>query len=68
MIKIPKEVQYVTDTITKNGFEAYIVGGCVRDMLMGKTPHDFDVAASALPDTVEKCLKIPSPPGKNTAR
>ena len=32
------------------GFEAYVVGGCVRDCLMGKTPHDYDITTSAVPD------------------
>ena len=41
--KIPKEVSYVTDTLEKAGFEAYLVGGCVRDLLMEKTPKDWDV-------------------------
>ena len=38
--------------LERAGFEAYAVGGCVRDSLMGRLPHDFDVAASATPDEV----------------
>ena len=46
----------VLGELHKNGFEAYIVGGCVRDSLMGKTPHDFDVTTSALPDEISRCF------------
>lgn len=38
------------------GFEAYCVGGCVRDYMMGVQPHDFDITTSALPDEVAKCF------------
>lgn len=38
------------------GYEAYIVGGCVRDILMGKQPHDWDITTSALPQQVQQCL------------
>ncbi len=37
---IPKEVLFVTESLENAGFEAYIVGGCMRDMLLGKTPKD----------------------------
>ena len=41
--------------VLKNaGFDAYIAGGAVRDLIMGKTPHDFDIATNALPEDVEK--------------
>ena len=50
MLKIPKKTEYVINTLLSAGFEAYIVGGCVRDMLLGKTPNDFDVTTSANPD------------------
>lgn len=52
MLKIPEKIEYVLDRLTRNGFEAYIVGGCVRDMLMGAVPHDFDVTTSAKPEDV----------------
>lgn len=52
MFKIPTKTGYILDTITKNGYEAYIVGGCVRDILLNKTPHDFDVTTSATPDEI----------------
>lgn len=49
---IPKNTQYVLDTLQSAGHKAYIVGGCVRDLLCGKEPHDFDVTTSALPHEV----------------
>lgn len=55
-IFIPQNVKNVIDILEKNGYEAYIVGGCVRDALMGKVPHDFDVATSALPEQMKDCL------------
>ena len=47
---IPQEVCAVLQTLERAGYEAYIVGGCVRDILMGKPPHDWDVTTSALPE------------------
>lgn len=44
----------VINTLQKNGFDAYLVGGAVRDLLMGKTPKDFDVVTSAKPADVRK--------------
>ena len=50
--KIPKEVSYVTYTLEKGGFEAYLVGGCVRDLLMDKEPKDWDVTTNAKPEQI----------------
>src|ERR1035437_7292775 len=50
--KIPKEVSYVTDTLEKAGFEAYLVGGCVRDLIMDREPKDWDITTSAKPDQI----------------
>jgi putative nucleotidyltransferase with HDIG domain len=50
--KIPKEVSYVTDALERAGFEAYLVGGCVRDLLIGKEPKDWDVATNATPEEI----------------
>ena len=63
MIKIPAKIEYVIDTLTKNGHDAYIVGGCVRDSLMGKTPNDFDITTSALPETVMGLFEKTVPTG-----
>jgi tRNA nucleotidyltransferase (CCA-adding enzyme) len=45
--QIPKEVIEVTKTLEKAGFEAFIVGGCVRDLILGRTPKDWDVTTNA---------------------
>ncbi len=50
--KIPKEVSYVTDTLEKAGFEAYLVGGCVRDLLMDREPKDWDITTNAKPEQI----------------
>jgi poly(A) polymerase/tRNA nucleotidyltransferase (CCA-adding enzyme) len=50
--KIPKEVSHVTDTLEKAGFEAYLVGGCVRDLLMELEPKDWDVTTNAKPKEI----------------
>ena len=44
--------QFVLDTLHQAGWEAYLVGGCVRDMLMGLEPHDWDITTNALPQQV----------------
>ena len=50
---LPPNIEKVIETIENAGFEAYAVGGCVRDYLMGITPDDYDVATSANPDTIK---------------
>ena len=54
MIPIPKEVLQVAAVLQAAGFEAYAVGGCVRDMLLGRVPKDWDVATNAKPEQVQK--------------
>ena len=53
MADIPAYVKAVTEKLNMAGFEAYPVGGCVRDLLLGKTPHDWDVCTSALPEQMK---------------
>ena len=53
LLKLPQNVCFILDSLETNGFEAFAVGGCVRDMLMGENPHDFDVTTNALPDDVK---------------
>ncbi|MFA6397467.1 MAG: CCA tRNA nucleotidyltransferase [Candidatus Paceibacterota bacterium] len=50
--KIPEEVSRVTETLEKAGFEAYLVGGCVRDILSDKEPKDWDVTTNATPEQI----------------
>ncbi|MDP3710182.1 MAG: CCA tRNA nucleotidyltransferase [bacterium] len=49
---IPKEVESVVATLEKAGFKAYVVGGCVRDLLLGIGPKDWDVTTSAKPEEI----------------
>lgn len=51
---IPKEVLRVTGDLKKTGFESYIVGGCVRDLLVGKKPKDWDVTTNATPEDIQR--------------
>jgi tRNA nucleotidyltransferase (CCA-adding enzyme) len=51
---IPKEVQSVIARLKKKDFQAYIVGGCVRDFLSGVTPEDWDVTTDARPEEIQK--------------
>jgi len=50
--KIPKEVTRVTNTLEKAGFEAYLVGGCVRDLLLDRKPKDWDITTNAKPEEI----------------
>ncbi len=49
---IPDFAIYILDVLGSAGYEAYLVGGCVRDALLGRTPNDWDIASSASPETV----------------
>jgi len=51
---IPKEVKDIINSLQKQGFEAYVVGGCVRDFLIERTPNDWDVATNAKPEEIQK--------------
>ncbi len=51
-LSIPTEVAFVTKTLEDGGFEAFLVGGCVRDLILNKTPKDWDVTTNATPDQI----------------
>lgn len=51
-IKLPTEVENILRLINKADYEAYIVGGCVRDSILGRIPHDYDICTSAKPDKI----------------
>ena len=53
IIILPEEVKKILSVLEIKGFKAYIVGGCVRDILMKKTPHDYDIATSASPEQIK---------------
>ena len=52
VISIPDFIREIMDRIESAGYEAFVVGGSLRDILLGKEPHDWDVTTSALPETV----------------
>ena len=56
-IDIPKYPKKIIETLEENGYEAYIVGGCVRDVLLGTNPSDYDITTNAEPQTVKKLFK-----------
>lgn len=50
---MPKDVLFILNKLRENGFEAYIVGGCVRDKLLSIEPHDYDITTSAKPNEIK---------------
>lgn len=54
---LPSSVEYVLSKLKENGYQAYVVGGAVRDFLMGKTPHDYDLTSNALPSQISDVFK-----------
>jgi poly(A) polymerase/tRNA nucleotidyltransferase (CCA-adding enzyme) len=50
--RIPKEVVAIADRLARAGFEAYLIGGCTRDLLMDKTPKDWDFTTNARPEKI----------------
>ena len=54
MFNLPSAVEIAINSLNGAGYEAYIVGGCVRDFLLQKTPSDYDIATSATPLETEK--------------
>lgn len=53
-ITIPTQVQYILEILKEHNHQAFIVGGCVRDSIMGRTPGDWDIATDALPEEVRR--------------
>lgn len=56
-IRIPKEVKRLMEKLQEHGFEAYAVGGCVRDSLLGREPEDWDITTSATPREVKSIFR-----------
>ena len=56
-MKIPAKVSYILERLAENGFEGYIVGGCVRDGLLGLEPNDYDITTSATPDDMHRIFE-----------
>jgi len=63
MITLPKPVRGVLETLEAAGHAAYLVGGPVRDLCLGKTPQDWDIATAALPETVQSLFPKTIPTG-----
>ena len=56
-IKLPEKVKYIISRLEKNGYEAYAVGGCVRDSILDRVPEDWDITTSAKPEEVKKLFQ-----------
>jgi len=56
-IFIPKDVKFLIDKIYENGYEAYIVGGCVRDSILNLIPNDYDITTNATPNKIIDIFK-----------
>ena len=54
VIRLPEKVKYIIDTIMEAGYEAYAVGGCIRDSILGRVPDDWDITTSASPYQVKE--------------
>lgn len=52
-IKLPRKVQHIIEVLESKGYEAYAVGGCIRDSLLGREPEDWDITTSAKPEEVK---------------
>ena len=56
-IRIPSPAEEIINKLNEHGYEAYVVGGCVRDMLLGREPGDWDITTSALPRQVKEVFR-----------
>lgn len=63
MFSLPTPVTQCLNTLRRSGFAAYPVGGCVRDLLLGRAPGDWDITTSARPDTVMELFEKTVPTG-----
>ena len=63
MLKIPQNIKKIIYVLEKNGFEAYVVGGAVRDALLGLTPEDYDITTSCPPEKITELFAKTIPTG-----
>ena len=56
-IEMPQNVIYILEQLNEAGYEAYAVGGCVRDSVLGRTPKDWDITTSAKPEEVKEIFR-----------
>lgn len=57
IFQLPENVQRILSLLNQAGYKAYVVGGCVRDALLSKTPKDWDICTSALPDEMQRVFQ-----------
>lgn len=60
---IPDYVVWIAEELQKNNFEAYLVGGCIRDILLGNKPSDYDIATNAYPEEISRIFPKSIPTG-----
>lgn len=56
-INIPSDTNKIIHTLQNHGHSAYVVGGCVRDSILGRAPHDWDICTSATPNEMLEIFK-----------
>lgn len=56
-LSVPQEVSKLCDTLREAGYEAYLVGGCVRDLILGKEPKDWDITTNATPEQIQSLFE-----------
>ena len=56
-MRLPSDVKAILNRLNESGYEAYAVGGCVRDTLLGKEPKDWDICTNAKPEETMKVFK-----------
>ena len=57
MLTIPADAAYILEKLNQAGHQAYVVGGCVRDALLGREPKDWDVCTSAAPEIMKQIFQ-----------
>lgn len=58
-LNLPENVKTIMNMLNRNGYEAFVVGGCVRDAILSRTPHDWDITTSAKPDEIKEVFSEP---------
>ena len=54
--QIDSHAREIIDSLNKSGYKAYLVGGCIRDLVLDKNPKDFDVVTDATPEQIKKAI------------
>ena len=56
-IELPKKVLFIINNLQLHGYEAFAVGGCVRDSILARRPQDWDITTSAKPEEIKKLFR-----------